>query len=207
MPRTPKKPGESELRCSSAIRRIRVEKLFGRYTYDLKCAASATEASRLLILYGDNGSGKTTILKLVFNLLSHIDKQGHKSYVAKTRFKRLIIDLGGEVQVVAERRGRDLVGSYVAYVRRNGRIASRVALTTDKDNSIVRPPGARSRLIYEERFQRFLHTLEQLKLALFFVTDDRQFLRNIRRAPEQGVAASSRLRLRVGQPGGACAGT
>jgi ABC-type multidrug transport system ATPase subunit len=67
------------------IRRIRVERLFGRYTYDLKYVNADAESSRILILYGDNGSGKTTILRLIFNLLTHIDNMGHKTVLAETR--------------------------------------------------------------------------------------------------------------------------
>jgi energy-coupling factor transporter ATP-binding protein EcfA2 len=107
-----------------AIRRITVEKLFGRYSYDLRAGAPARNPPKLLILYGDNGSGKTTLLQLVFNLLTHIDKRGHKSFLAKTKFKKLVIDLGERTQVVAMRRGRRITGTYTAFVRRQAFLMS-----------------------------------------------------------------------------------
>ena len=56
------------------VRRIYVEKLFGQYTYDLKLdSAKLTHPTNLLILYGDNGSGKTTILKLILSLLTTVN--------------------------------------------------------------------------------------------------------------------------------------
>jgi len=60
-------PGEES---AYSIRRIRVEKLFGRYTYDLHAGGGRGTKSKILILYGDNGSGKTTLLRLVFYLLA-----------------------------------------------------------------------------------------------------------------------------------------
>ncbi|MHC5828218.1 MAG: hypothetical protein ACYT04_73080, partial [Nostoc sp.] len=54
-----------------SVVRIEVERLFGRYTYTLvKKDNNPHIDSSLMILYGDNGSGKTTILKLLFHLLS-----------------------------------------------------------------------------------------------------------------------------------------
>ncbi len=164
-----------------AIHRIRVEKLFGRYTYDLQAQASAKQPRKLLILYGDNGSGKTTLLQLVFNLLSHIDKHGHKSFLAKTKFKALVIDLGDRTQVIARRRGNRIVGTYTAYVRRHGRIVARIKFLTDKDNDIVSPPPGRQHDLFERRAQHLLTTLANLRIALFFVTDDRQLLQNVTR--------------------------
>ena len=77
-----------------SIRRIRVDKLFGRYTYDLRIGRKKGTASKLLILYGDNGSGKTTLLRLVFYLLSHVQGPGYKTFVASTPFRRIVVDLG-----------------------------------------------------------------------------------------------------------------
>ena len=72
----------------TAIKEINVEQLFGYYSYKLSETKSLNDLSKLIILYGDNGSGKTTILKLIFYLLSCVDKAGHKSALAKYKFKR-----------------------------------------------------------------------------------------------------------------------
>jgi len=160
-----------------AIHRIRVEKLFGSYSYDLRSNASTPHTPQLLILYGDNGSGKSTLLQLVFHLLNHIDKQGHKSVLAKIKFKSLIVDLGNGVQVVARREGERIVGGYTVVVRQRGKITGRIQFKTDKNNDIVRPEG-QSRETYDGRVQRLLKSLEDLRVALFFVTDDRQLLQN-----------------------------
>src|SRR5215471_16824 len=96
---------------NNLIRRVRVEKLFGSFTYDLSLVnEGAYDRPPLTILYGDNGSGKTTVLKLIYNLLSPKLGAGHKSYIAATPFRRLAVELVDGTSITAERRD-DLVGS------------------------------------------------------------------------------------------------
>src|SRR5579863_8810610 len=185
-----------------AIHRIRVEKLFGRYSYDLRSEVSATQATKLLILYGDNGSGKTTLLQLIFHLLSHIDKSGHKSFLAKTKFKSIAIDLGKHTQVIAKRRGKKIIGTYTALVKQRGKELGRIEFNADKNNDVIRPEG-HSQEAFEKKVQRFLKCLENLRIALFFVTDDRQLLQNEPRRSDTGQeseefvqSAGGRLRLK-----------
>jgi energy-coupling factor transporter ATP-binding protein EcfA2 len=196
----------AEPRNVLAIRRILVKKLFGLYSYDLRCEAPFQEASKLLILYGDNGSGKTTILSLLFNLLTHIDKQGHKTILARTRFKEISVDLGKDTRVSAQRKGKALIGSYTAFVKRRGKIISAIHFKANKDLSVSRPSEGGAR--YEARLRHFLGSLADLKLALFLITDTRQLLQNLepRRpvSPDAPVVrAIAGLRLRgISRPRG-----
>ena len=65
-----------------------IEDLFGLYTYEASLPSDLTENERrLLIIYGDNGCGKTTIINLIHHLLSPGSAKGHRSYLAKTRFR------------------------------------------------------------------------------------------------------------------------
>ena len=86
-----------------SIRRITVDKLFGVHNYSLSVLESEKEGGKLLILYGDNGSGKTTILKLAFHLLAPEDSEGHKSTVAPIPFRRFEMELMDGTKVSAER--------------------------------------------------------------------------------------------------------
>lgn len=54
---------------------IKVEKLFGLYTYKIP---ETGELSNAAILYGDNGVGKSTLLRLVFHLLSAAHNRGRR---------------------------------------------------------------------------------------------------------------------------------
>ena len=76
---------------AEAITRIEVEGLFGTYSYTLAPSPLAQSPERLLVLYGDNGSGKTTILTLLFHLLAPDKRAGHKSDVAKIPFSRFAV--------------------------------------------------------------------------------------------------------------------
>lgn len=69
-----------------SVVRIEVEKLFGRYTYILSREDNNFTDSSLIILYGDNGSGKTNILKLLFHLLSTGTRRGHPHIFSKNIF-------------------------------------------------------------------------------------------------------------------------
>ncbi len=63
------------------IKRIYIELLFGHYTYDLAYERDeSASTSRVLLLYGDNGTGKTTIAQLLFHMLSRGDMRGHRSF-------------------------------------------------------------------------------------------------------------------------------
>lgn len=83
------------------IRAIRIEELFGLYTYSLpEDGKSLRDAA---ILYGDNGVGKTTILKLVFHLLSPADNRSHRSALTKVAYRRLEVELTSGAIFRAER--------------------------------------------------------------------------------------------------------
>src|SRR4030095_15456632 len=94
------------------IRRIIVHKLFGHFNYVLDFASKHSSDDRLGILYGDNGSGKTTILKLLYHLLSPIDNRGHKSVLGQTKFERFEVILSNKVAVIARRSRGKTAGTF-----------------------------------------------------------------------------------------------
>ncbi|ELY7495540.1 AAA family ATPase, partial [Cronobacter sakazakii] len=72
------------------IKSIYIEKLFGLYTYDFD---SEKINSSAVILYGDNGVGKSTLLRLAFHLLSPDNSSGHRTALFRTRFSLLKVEL------------------------------------------------------------------------------------------------------------------
>jgi energy-coupling factor transporter ATP-binding protein EcfA2 len=82
------------------ISAIRVEKLFGLYTYRLPKFGPLPNGA---ILYGDNGVGKSTILRLAFHLLSAANNRGHRSALFKTPFETLEVDLSSGIMLRAAR--------------------------------------------------------------------------------------------------------
>lgn len=92
------------------IKSIEVEGLFGSFDYSIEMNSTSAE-NKLMLLYGDNGSGKTTILRLVFYLLSCQDKSGHKSEISKTKFKLFKVILSNNICFSASREESNL-GTY-----------------------------------------------------------------------------------------------
>lgn len=81
------------------IKSIYVENLFGLYTYDFN---SGQINSNAVILYGDNGVGKSTLLRLAFHLLSHANNKGHRTALYSSNFKLLKVELTSGVILTAE---------------------------------------------------------------------------------------------------------
>ena len=82
------------------ISAIRVAGLFGLYSYSLPESGALSNAT---ILYGDNGVGKSTVLRLAFHLLSAANNRGHRTALFDSYFSRLEVDLFNGVKLVATR--------------------------------------------------------------------------------------------------------
>jgi energy-coupling factor transporter ATP-binding protein EcfA2 len=81
------------------ITAIRVRQLFGLYTYELP---ETGEFSNAAILYGDNGVGKSTLLRLAFHLLSAADDKGHRSALYNADFESIEIALASGITLTAK---------------------------------------------------------------------------------------------------------
>ncbi|HDX8441761.1 AAA family ATPase [Aeromonas hydrophila] len=87
------------------IKSIYVEKLFGLYTYDFD---SEKLNSSAVILYGDNGVGKSTLLRLAFHLLSPANNGGHRTALYTTNFELLKVELTSGYILTAKREEKEL---------------------------------------------------------------------------------------------------
>jgi hypothetical protein len=83
--------------------------------------------------------------------------------------------------------GKRSIGSFRVFVRRGKRVVSSIHFETDRDNDIIGTGDS-----YLRKVARFLWSLAELRLSLFFVTDDRQLLRNISPAKRTGAIGPSR---------------
>lgn len=96
------------------ITSIRVNKLFGLYTYRLPEQGMFSDAA---ILYGDNGVGKSTILRLAFHLLSAANNRGHRTALFDSEFKSLEVELTSGIELKASfstRQGQRLLTLEIA---------------------------------------------------------------------------------------------
>jgi ABC-type Mn2+/Zn2+ transport system ATPase subunit len=85
---------------TGTIESIKVEKLFGQFDYEVPADGALKNPS---ILYGDNGVGKSTLLTLVFHLLSSAGDRGHRTAIYGTPFMSLSVKLKNGYTLKAER--------------------------------------------------------------------------------------------------------
>jgi len=147
------------------IEEIRIRHLFGRYDYTLTRPDPAEAPRNLLLLYGDNGTGKTTILKTVFHLLSSGPKRGHRTALARTPFEEFSVRLSTDIEVSATRHTGDVLGSYRLQVTG----ASMRTVSTDLD------PDADLRILRDvPHLDKIESALRAINIDLFFISDDRR---------------------------------
>lgn len=153
-----------------AVSQICVEKLFGQYTYNIP-NDSNVDINKLLILYGDNGTGKTSILKLLFYLISPRDKKGYKTKIAKTKFQKLSIHFQNGTEIGALREN-SLIGSFEYYISKNGKILKSVILKADSENTI----NLENESEVGVKFLAILDYIKKLNITIFYLSDDRKIL-------------------------------
>lgn len=99
------------------IVRIRLEGLFGLYDYDIP--GEGRTLSRTPVLYGENGLGKTNILRILFHLLSPADKAGHRTALGEIKFRKVEVALSNSIIVRAFRTGESIEGAMRMEVARD----------------------------------------------------------------------------------------
>lgn len=148
---------------AKAIHKIVVKRLFGSYNYSLYPGPEADNPDRLMIFYGDNGSGKTTILRTLFHLLAPDTGAGHKTTLATIPLSRFELHFTNGSQVWLQREDGKLLGGFTLGLRIPKRKEIVCKFLESEDGTIRRS---------KER-DAYLRTLAGLELALFFLADDR----------------------------------
>lgn len=152
-----------------SIKGISVEGLFGVYDYSLAIPSSKGGGNKIMILYGDNGSGKTTILRLAFHLLAPEDNEGHKSEVAAIPFRRFEIELLDRTRVLAERQKGQLRGSFSVRIRRPRKKEMTFHFLSDQNFSVTSLSEK-----HGAQIRQCLSELREFQIGLYMLSDDRQ---------------------------------
>jgi len=154
------------------ITSIEVDALFGLFSYKIPLGQKRPVGQAgHLILYGDNGTGKTTILQLVYHLLDKRDDRGHRSYLARVPFRRLSVSLSDGTKVIARRAGKEQKGAYSLDVTRADERICHVEAIVDRE---LRIRTSQWKPEEQRRWQDFLDALSALDVSFFFLADDRK---------------------------------
>jgi energy-coupling factor transporter ATP-binding protein EcfA2 len=153
--------------AGGAIARITVEGLFGHFHYTLPEIDRVADLSSVLILYGDNGSGKTTILKTLFHLLSPANDRGHRNALARIPFRRFEVALaeGGWIAAV---RDTELLGSYTI----KGEL-------DDQRISVLFDANQEKKFGSDDQERAFLDFTRKLNLTVYLLSADRTIMSDV----------------------------
>ncbi|MBA7562365.1 hypothetical protein ES708_04017 [subsurface metagenome] len=150
------------------IRRISVTNLFGMYDYNLAISRDTSKTEKMFILYGDNGSGKTTILKLAFHLLAPERGEGHKSTAVLIPFEHFEIELQDNTKIYANRLKGKLTGSFSMGIKSPRGEEKKVEFIANEDNE-TRAVSKK----HNEKILEFMNALSKLDISLYLLSDDR----------------------------------
>jgi energy-coupling factor transporter ATP-binding protein EcfA2 len=165
----------TEVRKPLFISRVYVEQLFGQFKYEL--GDDNSDLSKVLILYGDNGSGKTTILNCIFHLLSPSTDRGHRIALGRIPFHRFSVTLGSDTVVSAVREPGTVLGDFDMTVASG--TSEPVSAHFEFDPSF--------KLVRQKKIDRspLFSALKNLGLKFHFLSDDRKIVTDLLTSEEE----------------------
>ena len=172
------------------IREIKVEHLFGRYDYFIPLGGEAAKgSSQMSLLYGDNGTGKTTILNLVFHLLSSDLRRGHKTRIASVPFRSFSVTFSDQTVISASRPSGDLTGNFDLGLSLSGTPSETARVEVDPESGAVP-----SRLVSSEAVA-LLNKISRFAPKVFYLGDGRTLESDT--LPRRDTNARTTMRSRI----------
>lgn len=176
------------------ISRIEVRKLFGVYNYDLQYASNEVSFDNLMILYGDNGTGKSTILRMINYLLSNKERNGHKSELANIAFESFLISFtdGSFIKAYRDNNAYNWQGKYSISYSIKGKTDTFTLLAVREDEKW----SIRFRNSQTEK--KYFLLLELLKdEEILFISDRRKEINGVGHTSIEEIETfNSRMRIR-----------
>lgn len=173
---------------SSSLASLRVENLHGKFTYEVNFGSlegpapeadgliTAVNDERLSLLYGRNGSGKTSLLTLLFHGLSADDQRGHRRAMARVKFDRF------DVKFVN--------GDAVTYRRDHPTVRAPLVLEVSADGQEVESIYTGEPERFEDETPAAVELLATLAINPTLLSDSRAFHSDLLEKPD---AADERL--------------
>ncbi|MBB4725779.1 AAA family ATPase [Xanthomonas euvesicatoria] len=156
------------------VRRIEIDDLFGERK-EIRIARDSSSDPRVFVLYGRNGSGKTTILKILNSLISAEDNAGHRTRLAKIPFTRASVHLDGGTVIEAKKKD-GMLGAYDWSIKRPN--------SAESFHLNLRPRRGRIAaedwdLTQQQRYSQMTRELQSLNNGVIFLDDRRTFTREL----------------------------
>ena len=107
---------------TNMIVNVRVDELYGLYSYVLPKDSIFSNAT---ILYGDNGVGKSSLLRLVYHLLSSAGDRGHRGALYEIEFEFLEVQLSSGITVSARKINKNELNILRLDISNDGEILAR----------------------------------------------------------------------------------
>ncbi|RYZ89100.1 MAG: hypothetical protein EOP06_09845 [Proteobacteria bacterium] len=167
------------------ISRVSVKKLFGKYSFpDIYLNVDGRSNANIAFLYGDNGVGKTTILKLIYSLLAPQSNDGRRGILARTKFSSFSVEFSNGQVVKAARPEGEYIGPYSYEFR--GPVVNNTFLVKPEPGGHVPAtgidPGLISALISVSPTIVFINDHRTVR-STYPPWDAKNYLRHTRRAP------------------------
>lgn len=114
---------------------LSVHRLFGKLNYpEISISGLDQIQSRIAVIYGDNGTGKTTILKLLYACLSPEAGSGLRTLIAQTPFERFEVNLSNHLSIIVSKDA--LVGGYQFRIGRRESAFKTFDVMADPDGNV-----------------------------------------------------------------------
>jgi energy-coupling factor transporter ATP-binding protein EcfA2 len=177
---------------TAPIRSISVEALHGKFSYEVDLLSGLDDAvssptrlfsaneNRLSLIYGGNGTGKTTLLRLLFDGLSAAPDRHHRGSMATIKFQSFVVEFVDGSRVEYQRDG-PTDGGFTATITKAGvrtdwtwtpgQSRAPSILETDQGEFTIYDP--------EEREAAFLTALRSLEVNPVFLTDARNLVSDL----------------------------
>lgn len=173
-----------------AISNIIIKDLFGQYSYNIKEQnKKELDISKLLILYGDNGCGKTTILRLIFDLFS-LGMSNREAFqnISKTKFNSISIVFEDGYSLNVERNTDEYIGTFNLKIKKDNNIINEFKYTADNHRVLYEDEQQRKVLInhgiksneQEKSYMEIIYFLRERNPHIYYLTDKRNLLTTAR---------------------------
>jgi energy-coupling factor transporter ATP-binding protein EcfA2 len=141
---------------------IYISELFGYKEINIDISKN----ENLVVLYGDNGSGKTTVLNLIYHLFSPEPTKGHRTYIEDIIFKSLFILLSNKIEIILEREKANSRPYNIIIKKADEVIISWKWFPQDHPEYID--------IRKQEEYKKYCQLMEKLNFNIFYVPANRR---------------------------------